>query len=389
MAENSDVEKTEPASHQRLDKARSEGQVPRSRELGTCLAIFGCGAVLWASASLLWEKTIGVMRDGLTFDAASAADPGHMFHVLGVAAVAAVEAAAPVLIAAAVAGVVGALALGGWLFTPAALAPKAERLNPISGAARFFSAQTGAELAKTLLKSVLIGALGYLALKRALPQLVALSNEAFVPASVHALSLALACCLAASAPIVLIALFDAPWQAHSYAKRLRMTKDEVRRELKENEGDPHVKGRIRQQQREIARHRMMSEVAKANVVVTNPTHFAVALVYAPGQPAPRLVAKGRGAVAMKIRELAAQHRVPVLEAPPLARALYAHVELGDTIPEALFAAVARVLAWVYQLRRWESGLEPAAPDNPEPEALAVPLGFDPGPARADAAAVPS
>ncbi len=190
-----------------------------------------------------------------------------------------------------------------------------------------------------------------------------------------ALSLVAMCCAFIVASLLVIVLLDVPWQIWSHLKKLRMSKEDVRQEHKESEGDPHTKARIRQQQRQAARRRMMSEVPKADVVVTNPTHYAVALKYEEDKNgAPRVLAKGTGLIAAKIRELAAEHRIPTLEAPPLARALHQHVELGQEIPAELYTAVAEVLAWVFQLRSWRSGwgAEPTAPTS-----LAVPAALDP------------
>ena len=181
--------------------------------------------------------------------------------------------------------------------------------------------------------------------------------------------------LLASGAMIFIVVLDLPYQLWNFYNKLKMTKEQLRQEAKESEGDPHVKARIRAQQREVARRRMMAEVPGADVVVTNPTHYAVALKYSEGKMgAPRVVAKGADLVAAKIRELAAEHRVPLLEAPPLARALFRHTEIGDEIPATLYAAVAEVLAYVFQLRHFEKagGAYPAAPT-----ALPVPPELDP------------
>jgi flagellar biosynthetic protein FlhB len=214
--------------------------------------------------------------------------------------------------------------------------------------------------------------------------MIALMYAGPTEALAQGLDLVALCCMLIVGSLALIVLIDAPWQLWSHFRKLRMSREDVRQENKESEGDPHVKGRIRQQQRAMARRRMMAQVPGADVVVTNPTHYAVALAYAEGRgSAPRVVAKGSGLVAARIRALAEGHRVPVLSAPPLARALFHHVDLGREIPVELYAAVAQVLAWVYQLRRWNSGqgAEPIVPGG-----LAVPEGMDPGPAPEPGAA---
>lgn len=206
--------------------------------------------------------------------------------------------------------------------------------------------------------------------------MLGLATQPLDAALADALHLVAVCCGATVAGMLVVAGLDVPYQLWQYNKKLRMTKEEVKREHRENEGDPHVKGRIRQQQRAIARRRMMAAVPKADVVVTNPTHFAVALQYTDGEMrAPKVVAKGVNLVAARIRELAAEHGVPMLEAPPLARALYHNVELEREIPGSLYSAVAEVLAWVYQLKRFrlEGGEAPEVPVD-----LDVPAELDKG-----------
>jgi flagellar biosynthetic protein FlhB len=205
--------------------------------------------------------------------------------------------------------------------------------------------------------------------------MLALSTEPLTAGSAHLADLLLVGFISIVCALVVIALIDVPYVLWHYSNKLKMTREEVRQEAKESEGDPHVKGRIRQMQREMARRRMMSEVPGADVVVTNPTHYAVALKYAEGKNrAPVVVAKGADEVAAKIREIAAEHKVALLEAPPLARALYKHTELGDEIPAALYTAVAEVLAYVFQLRAYgkQGGVRPSVPTE-----LDVPAELDP------------
>ncbi len=272
-------------------------------------------------------------------------------------------------------GIFSSVALGGFLLSAKALEPKFERLNPLSGIKRLFAMQTLIELVKTLAKAGLIGFIGVKVIWAYRDDMLALSHMAPTEALARGLDLVALCCLLIASSLIIIVLIDVPWQLWNHAKQLRMSKEDVKQEHKDSDGDPHVKGRIRQQQRTMARRRMMSAVPEADVVVTNPTHYAVALRYREGQGgAPVVVAKGTRLIAAQIRELASQHGVALLEAPPLARALYHHVELDREIPVALYAAVAEVLAWVYQLRNWRqgSGTLPQAPQD-----LRVPPELDP------------
>jgi flagellar biosynthetic protein FlhB len=232
------------------------------------------------------------------------------------------------------------------------------------------------ELGKALLKSIVVGGIGAWAVWRQRDAVLNLLSEPLAVALPHMAESVAYTVAYIMGGLFLLAAIDVPWQLWRYTQKLKMTKEEQKKEHKESEGDPHVKGRIRAQQREAARRRMMSQVPQADVVVTNPTHFAVALKYEDGKMgAPRVIAKGRGPIALRIRELAEENKVPRLEAPPLARALYHHVDLEAEIPIALYGSVAEVLAWVYQLKQWNRG-EAAMPTRPEgitvPESLQVP-----------------
>jgi flagellar biosynthetic protein FlhB len=254
-----------------------------------------------------------------------------------------------------VAAVVAPMMLGGWLLSGKAVSPNFGKLDPLAGIARLFSTQSLAELVKALAKSLLIGGVAYLVIMDDLEHVMALLGQPESTALPHTIMLVGRSCALIAAALVLVALVDVPWQLWTYYKKLRMSREDVRQEHKESEGDPHIKAQIRRQQQAIARRRMMAEVPKADLVVTNPTHFAVALKYIDGgMRAPRVVAKGTDLVAQRIREIAADNKVAILEAPPLTRALYKHTRLGDEIPSGLYTAVAEVLAWVYQLKRWKS-----------------------------------
>lgn len=376
MAEESDLEKTEDPSPRRLEQAREEGQVPQSRELSTFLVTVTGAATLLLLGSWMATRVSGLLRDGFAFDRRAAFDENVMLDMLERMLSGALLTLMPLFIALLVAAVAAPILLGGLVFAPKALGPNFGRMNPIQGIGRMFSVHGLAEMVKAILKSLLVGGVAALVLWLNIDHLFDLMVEPLeVGMADFSDTIAFASLLIVLS-LGLLALMDVPFQLWQYHKQLRMTKEEVKRESKEQEGDPMVKGRIRALQREMARRRMMTEVPKADVVVTNPTHFSVALKYdAAKMGAPVVVAKGRGELAMKIRELAKEHGVPMLEAPPLARALYKHCELEQSIPAALYTAVAEVMAYVYQLDAWmkQGGLPPVAPTT-----LPVPAGMDPG-----------
>jgi flagellar biosynthetic protein FlhB len=375
MAEDSDLEKTEPASPRRLEQAREEGQVPQSRELSAFLVLIAGSGALWVGGSWLAQRISGAVSRGLTFGRDEAFDatalPALFLHEAGEA----LATLGPLLLILVVAALAGPFTMGGLNFSSKALAPDWTRLDPLKGFGRMFSMHSVGELVKGILKALLVGGVVAWVVLHEKDQVFALIGQP-VEAGLHAMGQTiLFSTLVIVASMALIVTLDVPFQLWQYHSKLRMTKEEVRKEMKEMEGDPQLKARIRSQQREIARRRMMAAVPKAQVVVTNPTHFAVALAYDERMPAPRVVAKGRGAIAQRIREIAQEHGVPLLEAPPLARALYAHTDLDQTIPPALFRAVAEVMAYVYQLNAWlaRGGRAPQLPAD-----LPVPAELDPG-----------
>ncbi|SAI71280.1 flagellar biosynthetic protein FlhB [Bordetella ansorpii] len=375
MAEESDLEKTEAASPRRLEKAREEGQLARSRELGTFLLLAAGVAGLWLGATGLYRGLTGILRSGLGFEPRIARDSTVMVVEAAGSAFDAVLMLLPLFGILAAVAILGSVALGGLVFTTKPLMPNFGKLDPISGLKRMFSMQTVVELIKSVAKALLVGGIGALVLWHYHADMIGLSQASPTAAIAHTLKLVILCSALIVSSLFLIVLLDVPWQIYSHLKKLRMSKEDVKQEHKESDGDPHVKARIRQQQRAMSRRRMMAEVPKADVVVTNPTHYAVALRYAEGEAgAPRVIAKGTGLIALRIRELAGEHRIPTLEAPPLARALHQHVELGQEIPVALYTAVAEVLAWVFQLRSWRAG---AAGEPTPPSALKVPDELDP------------
>ncbi|CAG9184863.1 flagellar biosynthesis protein FlhB [Cupriavidus pinatubonensis] len=376
MSDESDLEKTEPASPRRLEKAREEGQVVRSRELATFIMLMTGVIGLWTLGGTIGRSLDTVMRQSLRFEPATAFDTSRMLSRFANVIWESLLAFMPLLLLFGVAAVAAPLLTGGWTFSTKALMPNFGRMSPMSGLGRMFSVHSVAELVKAIAKSLLVGSVGAWVVWHRLPDAIALMNAPVQEALLHMLDMVLRCCVPVVLSLLLVAAIDVPWQFWEHFKKLRMSKEEVKQEFKESEGDPHIKGRIRQQQRAMARRRMMQEVPKADVVVTNPTHFAVALRYEEGRmSAPRVIAKGTDEVAARIRELAAEHRIPLMSAPPLARALHRHVDLGQEIPAGLYTAVAEVLAWVYQLKHWHysQGPQPSAPsDLLVPDELAVP-----------------
>lgn len=375
MAEDSDLERTEPASPKRLEQARDEGDVPRSRELSTCTILLAAGSALWIGGDSLIRQLTHALVAGLSMERALAYDSTLLLSQVSVTIQGVLIAFAPIAGALLIVAVGSPLLIGGWLFSAKAFSPNFSRMNPFSGLANMISARAGVELVKAIVKTILVGSVALMVVSSQKNAIFGLALEPLRQGSAHLGSMLGICFLSIVGALILIAAIDAPYQMWHYSNKLKMTHQEMIQESKESNGNPQIKAKIRQQQREMARRRMMTEVPTADVIVTNPTHFAVALKYKEGGVgAPRVVAKGADAVAAKIRELASEHNIPLLEAPPLARALYTHTELGDEIPETLYAAVAEVLAYVFQLRgfRENGGIRPV-----EPSDLYVPAELDP------------
>jgi flagellar biosynthetic protein FlhB len=373
MAEESDLEKTEPASARRLEKAREEGNVARSRELTTLVMLGTAIGGLWFTAESLGGMMSASLRRAMQFDRSLAYEPNRMLAETGWMALQALLALAPLFAMMVLAAVVAPMMLGGWLLSGKAVSPNFGKLNPLAGIGRMFSTQSLAELFKALAKSALIGGVAYMVISDNLESMMQLMEQPVRAALPQTVMLIARNCALIAAALLLVAMVDVPWQLWTYYKKLRMSREDLRQEHKESEGDPHIKAQIRRQQQAMAKRRMMAEVPKADIVVTNPTHFAVALRYVDSDMrAPRVVAKGTDLIAQRIREIAVAHKIAILEAPPLTRALYKHTRIGDEIPSGLYTAVAEVLAWVYQLKRWKSegGDAPRTPrDLPIPEAL--------------------
>ena len=380
MAEDSDLEKTESASSRRLEQAREEGQVPQSRELMAFLVMAAGAGGLWAMSGWFVHRTENIVRLGLTLDRQEAFDTNAMGLNLLTLGTEALTMLAPFFLATIVATILTPILMGGWVFSPKVLSLDFSRMDPFKGLARMISWQSIAEMVKGILKTLLLGGVVWWVIAHELDNLFALISQPLESALPSFGKMLLYAFIGFVLALAVIALIDVPFQLWRYYAGLRMTKEEVRQEMKEMEGDPQLKARIRSQQREISRRRMMSEVPTADVVVTNPTHFAVALKYDKDKMgAPQVVAKGMNLVAAKIRELAGENNVPVIELPPLARALYHHVEIGEGVPTALYTAVAEVMAYIYQLNEFMArGLTGGLLAPVIPVAVSVPEGLDPG-----------
>jgi flagellar biosynthesis protein FlhB len=305
------------------------------------------------------------MQRSLTLTREEALDQSQMVPALTTAALEGFMICLPVLGIIALAAILAPLALGGWSFSTEALTPQFNRLNPIAGFKRVFSMSAVVELVKALAKFGVVGLVAVLVLWKDTPALLSLGQQPLDQAIAHTVLLSGKALIAITAGLIIIAGIDVPYQLWTYAKQLKMSRQEIREEHKESEGSPEVKGRIRQMQQTMASQRMMQDVPKADVIVTNPTHFAVALRYDEKRMrAPIVVAKGVDLIAARIREIGAEHSVPIFEAPPLARVLYRNVDIGGEIPSTVYSAVAQVLTYVFQLRvAKRSGFQP--PPRPD------------------------
>ena len=357
MAESeSGADKSEEPTSKRLEEARKKGQIARSKELNTLAVTFAGAAALLIFGAYMGDAMLGLMRGNFSLPREVLQDEGAMARQLLGSGMHALLALQPFLIVLLIASIIGPIALGGWLFSGEALLPKFSRMNPLQGLKRMFSAHALVELLKALAKFVIILMVALLVLKSDQDDLMAIANEPVESAILHAMWVTGWSLLWLACGLILIAAVDVPFQLWDTKQKLMMTKQEVRDEYKDSEGKPEVKSKIRQLQRQMAERRMMQQVPEADVVITNPTHFVVALKYDPAKGnAPVLLAKGGDFLALKIREIAQEHQVTLLESPGLARAVYYSTEVDQEIPAGLYLAVAQVLAYVYQLKQFRAG----------------------------------
>lgn len=354
MAEDSGQEKTEDPTPKRIREAREKGDVPRSKELATTLVLMAAVMAVFVFGAQLANKMLGIMESNFVLDRQSVFDVNKMLAHFEISTWDALLGLAGIFAVIALAALIGPIALGGWNFSAQAIAPKGSRIDPLAGIKRMFSLKSLVELLKAVAKFSLVGGFAILILWNIRTEILALATFEARPAIKEAIDIVVWVFMALSAVLILIAVVDVPYQLYEYTEKMKMTLQEVKDELKNTEGKPEVKGRIRQLQREIAQRQMMKAVPEADVVITNPTHYAVALKYeSEGRGAPVLVAKGVDFLALKIREVAEENDVPILSAPPLARAIYNFTELEEEIPSGLYMAVAQVLAYVFQLQRYK------------------------------------
>jgi flagellar biosynthetic protein FlhB len=344
-------ERTEDPSPKRLQDARERGQVPRSRELTTFVTMIGGSGMLVAVGGSLATCLSTILRHGLAIDPRRLGEPDAMLGTLGEAGSSALIVLLPVFGALIAVVILSTLALGGWNFSTQAMVPDFARLSPLAGVKRLFGLRGISELGKALLKCAMVGGVCAAIVSRTLHEVLALAHmepRAAIGRGAGILSWSFVWLCGS---LALVAMVDVPLQLFQFRKSLRMTRQELRDEAKESDGRPETKQRIRQIQQTLARRRMMHKVPAADVVIVNPTHFAVALKYDPKQMrAPRVLAKGVDLVAHNIRRLAEEHRVPIFESPKLARALYRSTDLNKEIPAGLYAAVAQVLSYIFRVR---------------------------------------
>ncbi|MGN8260290.1 flagellar biosynthesis protein FlhB [Pseudomonas sp. SMSB3] len=376
MAESeSGQDKTEDPTDKRKRDAREKGEIARSKELNTvATTLAGAGALL-AFGGNLAQTLMALMRMNFSLSREVLIDEGSMGMFLLASGKMAIWAVQPVLMLLFIIAFVSPIALGGFIFSGSLLQPKFSRMNPLSGIKRMFSINSLTELLKAMAKFVVILIVALVVLNSDRQALLAIANEPMEQAIIHSAQVVGWSALWMAAGLLLIAAADVPFQLWQTHKKLKMTKQEVKDEYKDSEGKPEVKQRIRQLQREVSQRRMMAAVPEADVIITNPTHYAVALQYDPekGGVAPLLVAKGTDFVALKIREIAVEHQVQILESPALARAIYYSTEVEGEIPAGLYLAVAQVLAYVFQIRQYHAGKgkrpEPLKKDLPIPSDL--------------------
>jgi flagellar biosynthetic protein FlhB len=383
MAEDSDLERTEPATGKRLEQARSSGNIPRSRELATFAVTMTGVTMIMNQGGKIATFVMDTARTLLTFDHEMLRTPDIMLVRFKETMFGALWQLAPILAALFLVALFTPMLIGGWNLSLEALEPKFSKMNPLPGIVRMFSINSLTEALKAILKSMLIGGVATLVIWKQRQEILGIGQMSLHSGLLKMVDMLIHTFFLVTGALILLVAIDVPFQLWSYHKKLRMTKEEVKQEFKEQDGNPEVKGKIRRMQREASRRRMMQEVPNANVIVTNPTHYAVAIQYKEGMRAPLVVAKGALILAEKIIDSGREHQVAIMRVPSFARALYFHAELGEEVPSRLYAAAAQVLAYVYQLKLYETngGLAPVYPDSIE-----VPTDLDPHNKRPPSAA---
>jgi flagellar biosynthetic protein FlhB len=350
MAEESGQEKTEEATPRRREKAREEGQVARSVEVPSVLVLLVTVVVMFFAAGFLYEKIIQLIKSSLAFDRIPLMDIREsvrlFYHFTFIFFITII----PVLAAAFVAALISNFMQVGFVISWQAIEAKPDKLDPVKGFGRMFSKRSVMEFIKSILKIVIIASVAYSSVEDSFTEIFRLYDNTMEQILIFIMMICFKMFIWTLIAMFVIAVADFAFQKWSHEEQLKMSKQDIKDEYKQTEGDPHIKSRIRSIQMQAARKRMMKEVPKADVIVTNPTHLAIALKYEAGMPAPKITAKGAGAVALKIRETADKAGVPIVENPPLARNLYKMADIDDEVPADLYQAVAEILAYVYKLK---------------------------------------
>lgn len=359
-------EKTHQPTARRREEAFKQGQIPRSKELNTTLLMISCVGVLIFISNSLWADLQTIMKSSLSLNHQTLINTDSMFIILISALKKMGFTLLPLFAIIFLVSLISPIILGGWMFNPSLLLPKLEKLNPLNGIKKMFSLNSIAELGKSFLKFFLIALIGYFFISSSRNEFFSLEQENLSIAISHMFSLISSNALYLLSALILIASIDVPYQLWSYTKKLKMSTQEIREEAKQSEVRPEVKQKVRQIQQKMLQNRMIREIPKADMIITNPTHFAVAIKYDEKKhAAPKLVAKGKDLMALQIRLIAEQHHIEIISIPPLARSLFYTTELYHEIPKGLYMAVAQVLAYLYQLKRFRSGYgqEPILPKD--------------------------
>ncbi len=373
MAESDSGEKTEEPTEKKLSDARNKGQIARSKELGTMFVLIGSASAMMLVGSSLVDALSSMMIRLFSFSREEALDLNALFNVVSGSVSLVIVPMLWIFVIIAIAAFIGNTLLGGISFSWEAMAPKASKMSPFAGFKRMFGVQSYVELLKSILKFFVVFIVAYLLLNGLFDQILGLSRESIPINFVHAVQLLLGMFMTLTISLIIIAAIDAPYKIWNHNKQLKMTKQEIKDEHKTSEGSPENKGRIRRTQYEMSQRRMMADVVNSDVIITNPSHFSVALQYdsAVGG-APVLVAKGVDEMALHIRTIAKEHNIEIVQSPALSRSLYYTAEVGDDIPEELFAAVAQVLAFIFQLNEHRKGRA----RKPSPVAKKLPIPDD-------------
>ncbi len=365
-------ERTEQPTEKKLKDSRNKGQIARSRDLNTTFAMLAAGAAFVAIGGMMGEQMLNLISIDLSLDRDQIFDKAAVIEALQINVIMALKLLAPFMAIMVGAAFLGPLVMGGWSFSGKAVMPKMSKLNPLKGLKRVFGIQGVVELIKALAKFLLLGSIALLLLSGLAERYISLGQMSLRDGVSTSMGLILMVFLALAASLMVVVAIDVPYQKWSHNRKLKMTRQEVKQESKETEGNPEVRGKMRSLQQEMAQRQMLQEVPDADVVIVNPTHFSVALRYDESkEAAPRLVAKGVDHMALKIREIATANNVPLFAAPPLARSLYHYAELDEEVPKELYMAVAQVLAYIYQVQQHSRATDVVE----RPDELPIPAAF--------------